>query len=97
MYNSCISCGIGIQGSVDISCFRHSWVIVLLRNSIREGPVSGSFGGGKGSGRYGIMLNHLVGSSSTGRDIWFFSKYSHRFGAMYYVEITVKDFHEHGS
>jgi len=67
--------------------------MVFLRNSIREGPVSGSLGGGKGSGRYGVMLNHLVGSSSRGREIWFSSKLYHRFGVVYYVWTEVKDFH----
>jgi len=37
---------------------------------MRDGPFSGSFGGGNGSGKSGIMLYHFLGNSSTGSDIW---------------------------
>jgi hypothetical protein len=60
-----MSSGIGIHRSVVISCFKHSCAIVLPRNSMREGPVSGSFGGGNGSGKSDTMLYHLVGNLST--------------------------------
>jgi len=33
---------------------------------MRDGPVAGSFGGGKGSGRSAWMLYHFVGRSSSG-------------------------------
>jgi hypothetical protein len=64
-----MSSGIEIQLSVDISCLRDSLIMVLLRYSIREGPVSGSFGGGSGSGKSGMILYHLVGNSSIGKAI----------------------------
>jgi hypothetical protein len=47
--------------------------MVLPRKSMRDGPVSGSFGGGNGSGKSGTMLYHFVGNSSTDRAIWFLS------------------------
>jgi len=47
--------------------------MVFARNSKREGPSSGSFGGGKGSGKSGKILYHFFGRSSTGKEIWFFS------------------------
>jgi len=59
---------------------------------MREGPLSGSFGGGRGSGKNGMMLNHLEGSSSTESEIWFSSKASSPYGATYYVWNENKDF-----
>jgi hypothetical protein len=43
--------------------------MVLAKNSILDGPVSGSFGGGSGSGKSGRILYHFVGISSIGSGI----------------------------
>ncbi len=73
MYISKTSSGILTHLSVDLSNSRAVFVYIFGSNAFREGPVFGSFAGGKDSGRSGTILYHSRGRSSTGRfTTWLF-------------------------